>query len=159
MQKIWPKISDFRLWQPGANDLKVTKKCFRELWDPFGAGRKFFGHPAPKRSIFWRDRNFCKSTFWPNFSGFRLWEACAASYWSGRHEIFSERALEPHWYGPKNFNHPHPKRADLGQQKFLPNPFWPFFGQKFFDLFFELVEGRSLGDQMLPEWPLLAEIA
>ena len=33
------------------NGSSVTKNFLRRLWNPFGAGRKFFDHPTPKRSI------------------------------------------------------------------------------------------------------------
>ena len=44
------------------NEFGDTKKCFWGLWNLFGAGRKFFDHPAPKSSIL-GCRNFCKIAF------------------------------------------------------------------------------------------------
>ena len=129
------------------NELETTKKNFRGLWDPFGAGRKFFDHPAPKRSI-WGCRNFCKIAFLgPNFSSFRLWEVSRAPKWFGRYQKLFTKAMESFWCGPKKFRPPHPKKSDFWGAEISTKRNLTISGPKkiFFWPFFELVEGRSLG--------------
>ena len=96
------------------NELGITKKFFRWRWDPFGAGRKNFDHPAPKRSILGVQKFLQNRIFRPNFSSFRLWEVSRAPKWFGRHQKLFTRAVEPLWCRPKKFRPPHPKKVNFG---------------------------------------------
>ena len=54
------------------NGFEMAKKVFRGLWTLFGAGRNFFDHPAPKRSILGVQKFLQKRVLGPNFGSFRL---------------------------------------------------------------------------------------
>ena len=116
--------------------------------------------PHPKKVDFGVQKFLQNRIFGPNFSSFRLWEVSRAPKWFGRHQKLFTRTLEPLWCGPKKFRPPHPKKVDFGGAEIPTKPILTVFGQNnFFDHFFELVEGRSLGSQMLREWPVLAKNA
>ena len=145
MQKFQPKsiskIRDFGLnsaifdsdnpTEP-KKGLGMTKKFFWGLWDLFGAGRKNFDHPTPKRSILGVQKFLQNRVFWPNFGSFRLWWAYGVPKWFGQHEKLFTRALEPLWCGLKIYHPPTPKWSILGAQKFLPSQIRPFLVKKIF---------------------------
>ena len=114
------------------NELRITKKFSRGIWDPFGAGRKNFDHPAPKRSILGVQK----------FLQNRLFGLISAVFDSGG-PIWSQKGLggtknflrelwNPFGADQKNFDHPTPNRSFWGLQKFLPTQFGPFWSKKFF---------------------------
>jgi len=76
--------------------------------------------------------------FGPNLSSFWPWEVFRSQKLFGRHQKPFTRALEILCSGPKNSGH---------LDHFLVK-------KQIFVHFYELVEGRSLSSQTVPEWPL-----
>ena len=76
------------------NELGDTKKFSGELWNPFGAGRNNFDHPAPKRPILGVQKFLQNRVFEASFSSFRLWWAYRVQKWVEYHEKIFPRALE-----------------------------------------------------------------
>jgi len=149
LQKFWDfglKSAIFESRNPTEpkKGLGMTKKFFWGLWDLFGAGRKNFDHPTPKRSILGVQKFLQNRVFWPNFGSFRLWWAYGVPKWFGQHEKLFTRALEPLWCGLQIYHPSHPKMVDFGGSEISTEPNSTIFGQKiFFDHFFELVKSRT----------------
>ena len=146
LRHFGPKSAVFESRNPTKpkNGLGVTKKVFSGLWDLFGAGRKNFDHPTPKRSILGVQKFLQNRVFCPNFGSFRLWWAYGVPKWFGQHKKLFSRALEPLWCGLKIYHPPHPKMVDFGGSEISTEPNSTIFGQKnVFYQFFELVKSRT----------------
>ena len=118
------------------NEFGDTKTCFWGLWNLFGAGRKFFDHPAPKSSIL-GCRNFCKIAFFglispvfdpggpkesqTGFFSIKNFLQCLSSLFDAYREHFTQHG---------------PKRSVWGAQKFLRSQFWLYLvGNVFWTIF------------------------
>ena len=128
------------------NEFGDTKKCFWGLWNLFGAGRKFFDHPAPKSSIL-GCRNFCKIAFFglisPLFDPGGPKESQTGFF---QYQKLFTMSFESLWCVPRTFHPTWLKKVGFGGSEISTKPILTIFGRKmFFELFFWISKKSYLG--------------
>ena len=95
--------------------LGMTKKFFWGLWDLFGAGRKNFGHPTPKKCVFGGAELSTKTTFSsffrPNSTFWVSWYTYTMWRWENSISKCCLSFLDLRWCFPKIFWSSHPKKV------------------------------------------------